>query len=150
MVAEIKSHVLRRDEKGFLGIPFKRWLLSGVIGGMVFAVGSIALSGGGIALGFGVALGVLILTGERYGMPRWLRWWLAWRGLLILRAVAHPQGLAARLTDWLDIPVQAVMVVEGDQLFAPPSDTTLVEPSEWISLLDPHAENDDLIFIDQP
>src|SRR5688572_2238431 len=138
MVAAIKSHVLRREEKGFLGIPFKRWTLSGVVGGMVFAVGSIVLSGGGIALGFGVALAVLILTGERYGMPRWLRWWLAWRGHLILHAATHPQGVAARLAQWLDMPVAAVMGLEGDTLFAPSGVVDTGDLTEWVSLLDPH------------
>jgi hypothetical protein len=28
VAAELKSHVLRRDEKGFMGIPFKRLLLA--------------------------------------------------------------------------------------------------------------------------
>lgn len=35
MVAEFKSHVLSRDEKGFMGIPFKRLLLAG--GGVVLS-----------------------------------------------------------------------------------------------------------------
>ena len=40
MVAEIKSHVLRRDEKGMFGIPFKRLLGAG-IGAVVVFVGLI-------------------------------------------------------------------------------------------------------------
>ena len=43
MAAELKSHVLLREEKGFLGIPFKRLLLAGVGGGLVYTLGKIAL-----------------------------------------------------------------------------------------------------------
>ena len=38
MTADFKSHVLRRDEKGFAGIPFRRLLVSGVSGGLVYTL----------------------------------------------------------------------------------------------------------------
>ena len=42
MSADFKSHVLRRDEKGFFGIPFKRLLLAGVGGGLTYTLVNLA------------------------------------------------------------------------------------------------------------
>ncbi len=42
MAADFKSHVLMRDEKGFMGIPFKRLLLAGVCGGLTYTIARIA------------------------------------------------------------------------------------------------------------
>lgn len=148
MTAEFKSHVLRRDEKGFLGIPFKRWLLSGVSGGLVFAVGSIVVQGRAFILAALLAVALLILTGERYGMPRWLRWWLAWRGQLILQAERKPQGYAAQIAQFLEIPVLPTLHLDGNRLFAPTVLTAVSDLTAWVTRVEPDGE--DLIFIENP
>ncbi|MEM9955429.1 MAG: hypothetical protein AAF846_27755 [Chloroflexota bacterium] len=56
MAADFKSHVLRRDEKGFFGIPFKRLLLAGVIGGLAYTFSNIFLSLWAIPFGMGIGL----------------------------------------------------------------------------------------------
>ncbi|MCI0713736.1 MAG: hypothetical protein L0154_26495 [Chloroflexi bacterium] len=149
MAADFKSHVLRRDEKGLLGIPFKRWLLSGVTGGLCFALGGIFMGGFTVVVAVGVAMSVLILTGQRHGMPLWLRWSLGLRGRLILLAARQPDGLAARLSETLDLPVSAITVIDGDALFAPPDHPTLTPASQWVSR--PEAlSDDDLVFVEGP
>ncbi len=50
MVAEFKSHVLSRDEKGFMVIPFKRLLLAGVGGGLIYTFAKVAASDWSIPL----------------------------------------------------------------------------------------------------
>ncbi len=96
MAADLKSHVLLRDEKGLLGIPFKRLLLAGVAGGMGYTLIRLVLPGWAAGAGVVVALGVLILSGTRGGLPLWQRWVLALRGSLLLAAVRQPEGLAGR------------------------------------------------------
>ena len=56
MAAEFKSHVLRRDEKGLFGIPFKRLLLGGVGGGLTYTLTNLALPGWSIPLAIITAL----------------------------------------------------------------------------------------------
>ncbi len=149
MAAEFKSHVLRRDEKGLLGIPFKRWLLGGVAGGLVFALASLPLGSWAIPPAVAVAAALLVFTGERRGMPLWQRLLFHWRGNLVIAAARRPEGMAARLAQALEIPVASVFVVDGDQLFAPPAAAAVVDFTEWVTLLDPQAEDDGLVFVEQ-
>ena len=51
MSADFKSHVLLRDEKGFLGIPFKRLLLAAVGGGLVYTIVRFASAGASVPVG---------------------------------------------------------------------------------------------------
>ncbi len=149
MAAEFKSHVLRRDEKGFLGIPFKRWLLSGVGGGLLFAFGSFALGTWSIPVGIAAVIIILVFTGERGGMPLWLRLLFHWRGALIIAAARRPDGLAPRIARLLEVPVESVVLVEGDRLFDPPAQVSGGDFTEWITLVDPHTEDDGLVFVEQ-
>ena len=55
MAAELKSHVLRRDENGFAGIPL---LLGGVSGGMALIISRFALGN----LAFALAVVTVVLT----------------------------------------------------------------------------------------
>ncbi|MBE2272245.1 MAG: hypothetical protein IAE80_28680, partial [Anaerolinea sp.] len=65
MSADFKSHILRRDEKGFAGIPFKRLLAGGVAGGLAYTLLRLALPDLAIASGLVVGIGMLILTGSQ-------------------------------------------------------------------------------------
>ena len=57
MVADFKSHVLRREEKGVAGVPFKRMLLGGVVGGMGYMVASFMI--GGVSIPIGIITGIV-------------------------------------------------------------------------------------------
>ena len=80
MSADFKSHVLRRDEKGMFGIAFKRLLLAGVGGGLVYTFVRLALPEWSIIVGVLVAVAFLVLMGQRGGLPLWQRGWYRLRG----------------------------------------------------------------------
>ena len=147
MAADFKSHVLRRDEKGFLGIPFKRWLLAGVVGGMCFAMGGVVLGTLNIPVAILLTVVLLVLTGERAGLPRWQSLLLRGRGRLILAAAANPAGLAAQLAHAFEIDTTSVFAVEGDTLFAPAEVSTVSDYVDWLTSLDA-THDDDLVFLD--
>lgn len=63
MAADFKSHVLMRDEKGFMGIPFKRLLLAGVCGGLTYTLARLASPDWSIPVGIAVAVFALVMTG---------------------------------------------------------------------------------------
>src|SRR5258708_38488771 len=84
-----KSHVLRRDEKGIFGIPFKRLLGCGLGTGALFTLLRLVLPDYAFPVG-GVSLVLLLVyTTPRGGIPRWrhMLFNLQWR---VLPAAAPP------------------------------------------------------------
>lgn len=148
MAADFKSHVLRRDEKGLFGIPFKRWLLGGVGGGLTHTVFNLALAHWSIPLALLMAVAILILTGPRGGIPLWNRLVYRARGFLLLSAEATPDGVSARLADALNLPVNLVRL-DGAQVFAPPDGEIEIDLREWITFATA-TDDDGLIFVDTP
>ena len=147
MASDFKSHVLRRDEKGVFGVPFKRWLLAGVGGGLVYMVTSFAFRGWGIPIGMVAVILTIVFTAPRGGIPLWLRLIYRLRGSLLLIALRHPGSVWARLSDLLELPVEVVHL-DGDLLFAPPHRTEL-DLREWITFATA-TDDDGLIFVDSP
>ena len=148
MAADFKSHVLRRDEKGFVGIPFKRLLLAGVIGGLSYSIVNIFISLWSIPIGVGVAIVALIFTGMRGGLPLWQRLLFGMRGSLLLQASRQPKSIAAQIVRFLDMDVHHVRL-QGEQVFAPPSGEIEVDLREWITFAYAQ-ETDGLVFVDSP
>ena len=151
MAADLKSHVLRRDEKGFAGIPFKRLLLGGVSGGMTlilarFAVGNLAFLLA--ALTFILAL---ILTGSRGGLPLWQRLVYRVRGSLMLAAERKPTSITGRLGTTFDMPT-GLGTLDAGAVFAPPEGEIEADMTEWITFA--HADEADhdsgLVFVEAP
>src|SRR5690349_15232079 len=91
--AEFKSHVLRRDEKGLFGIPFKRLLFSGLGGGMVTTFAKIPFPDLSIPLGIVSFILLLFLSGPRGGIPRGQLWLLTMYWQLLSAAVFAPKTL---------------------------------------------------------
>ena len=89
MAADFKSHVLLRDEKGFMGIPFKRLLLAGVGGGLTYTLFNLAMPTWAIPAGIVLVILVLVMTGTRGGLPLWQRLMYHARGSLLLAAARH-------------------------------------------------------------
>ena len=148
MTAQFKSHVLRRDEKGFLGVPFKRMLLGGVCGGLSYLLASLAFGGAGIPIGVLVGMSAVVLTGSRGGLPLWRRLYYWGRGLLLLAAVRRPDGPSARLCRWLDLPTDLARL-DAAAVFAPPASEFAVDLREWVTFA--YAREDDgLVFVDAP
>src|SRR5579859_4721437 len=94
MTVELKSHVLRRNEKGLFGIPFKRLLAAGMTGGILLSVSQYTLGGAaGSALALGGGFGALVLTGSRGGIPVWRRLVYNLRAWLLLAALDDASAL---------------------------------------------------------
>ncbi len=132
MVAEFKSHVLLRDEKGFAGVPFKRLMLAGVGGGIVYTLGKFVFPEWAIPLAFGVGLLLIVLTAPQGGIPRWQRAWYWLRGGLMLSAVQQPGSLAGRVGRFLDLPAHRV-TLEAATLFTPPPSRSAGTWAEWLT-----------------
>lgn len=148
MAADFKSHVLRRDEKGFFGIPFKRLLLAGVVGGLAYTLFNIFVSLWAIPIGVGIAILALVFTGLRGGLPLWQRMLFGIHGSLLLQAARQPKSLAAQIVRLLDMDVEIVRL-QGDVVFAPPSGELDVDLREWITFAYAQ-ETDGLVFVDSP
>ncbi|MDX1993923.1 MAG: hypothetical protein SF029_16165 [bacterium] len=151
MSADFKSHVLLRDEKGFMGIPFKRLLLAGTSGGMVYAISRFAAPDIAVPAGAIFGLALLIFTGTRGGLPLWQRWMYRLRGMVLLLAAHDEASLVARTARALELPVDVVRL-DAFEVFAPPLGALEIDVREWVTFA--HAEeadrDDGLIFLDTP
>lgn len=151
MAADLKSHVLRRDEKGFMGIPFKRLLLGGVSGGMTLILARFAVGNFAFLIAALTFILALTLTGPRGGLPLWQRLLYRVRGSLMLAAERKPKSVAGRLGTAFDMPT-GLVALDADLVFAPPEGDVEADMTEWITFA--HAEEADhdsgLVFLDKP
>jgi hypothetical protein len=148
MSADFKSHVLRRDEKGFFGVPFKRWLLAGCGGGLTYTLVNMVAASWAIPIAAIVTVAFVVMTGQRGGLPLWQRLIYHLRGRLILAAAKQPQSVAATLAQTLDLPTEAA-VIHGAVIFAPPPQSGAVDLRDWI-IYAGTAEADGLTFVTAP
>ncbi len=151
MAADLKSHVLRRDEKGFAGIPFKRLLLGGVSGGMVLVIARFALGNLAFALAVVTCVLALALTGPRGGLPLWQRLLYRVRGSLMLAAERKPRSIAGRLGTTLDMPT-GLVTLDAEAVFAPPEREAEADMTEWITFAraDEADHDSGLVFVETP
>lgn len=147
MAAEFKSHILRREEKGFFGVPLKRLLLAGVVGGLAYTLMQMLSRESSIPSGVLVAVVTLVLTGERGGLPLGIRLLYRLRGALLLAAAQHPGGIAAQLALHLHLPV-ALARLDSAQLFTS-NERIPLDMREWVTFQGA-AEDDGLVFVDAP
>src|SRR5258708_1596169 len=110
-----KSHVLRRDEKGMFGIPFKRLLFSGLGGGAVMTVIKIVSQELSIPLGLISVAVFLYLSHPRGGLPRWRLIVYGWRWRLMYAVATAPHSLLGSIGDALKFP--PAVEVDGNRLF---------------------------------
>jgi hypothetical protein len=148
MAADFKSHVLRRDEKGFAGIPFKRLLLGGVSGGMTLIVARFAVGNLAFLLAALTCVLALVLTGSRGGLPLWQRLLYRVRGSLILAAEHKPGSLSGRLGTALDMPI-GLVVLDSEAVFAPPEGEVEADMTEWVTFARAEEADHDsgLVFV---
>jgi hypothetical protein len=132
MVAEFKSHILSRDEKGFAGVPFKRLMLAGVGGGFSFMLGRFALPDVALPAALLVGLLLVILTAPRGGIPRWSRMLYHVRGSLMLAAAYRPASLGGRLGRLIEIPIDLAHM-DADRLFRAPDAESVIDLAEWVT-----------------
>jgi hypothetical protein len=151
MAADLKSHVLRRDEKGFAGIPFKRLLLGGVSGGMVLIISRFAVGNWAFALAVLSTVLALTLTGSRGGLPLWQRLLYRLRGSLMLAAARKPKSIGGRLGTALDMPT-GLVALDSEIVFAPPEGEVEADMTEWITFASADEVDHDtgLVFVEKP
>lgn len=151
MAADLKSHVLRRDEKGLFGIPFKRLLLGGVSGGMTLIIARFALGNLAFLVAVLTFVLVLTLTGPRGGIPLWQRLVYRVRGSLLLAADRQPRSLAGRLGAAFDLPT-GLATLDAEVLFAPPEGEIDADMTEWITFAraDEADRDSGLVFVETP
>jgi hypothetical protein len=136
MSATFKSHVLRRDEKGFAGIPFKRLLLGGCGGGLALVLVRVAWPDASLLLGIGVGVGLLVLTAPRGGLPRWQRSLYGLRGRLLLARFHQPTGALGRLSELFGLPTHLVEL-DGGALFSANESAVQTTPYDWVAFAAP-------------
>ncbi len=141
---EFKSHVIRRNEKGVFGIPFKRLLGCGLGAGALltllrtFAPEYAVL----IALAsFGV---MLALTAPHGGIARYkhilysVRWWL------LTSASLAPRSVAGQVARALGVPGEGIDIDAG-VLFSASDDAPRTQLSDWVSFTKPLASAGDTL-----
>lgn len=146
MAAELKSHVLRRDEKGYLGIPFKRLLGAAIGGASLFMSFRLFMPTIGIPAGIVGFIACLILTGQQGGLPLYTRLLLQLRGSLIITAVRQPNSLSGKLAKTLELPIHLVNL-HSEQVFAPIRATEEADLTEWETYATPLEEGVGLVFV---
>jgi len=148
LVAEIKSHVLRRDEKGMFGIPFKRLLGAGISGVIVFMIARIIFSVGALPIGITGFIATLILTAQRGGLSLYTRLIYRLRGWLIIGAAGNTGGIIAQFADLLELPTHLVSL-DGSQVFAPPEKAVDVDLSGWETYAAPDEDGQGQVFLEE-
>ncbi len=148
MVAEFKSHVLRRDEKGMFGIPFKRLLGAGVGAVVIFMIARIVFPIGAIPFGFVGFIGLLILSAQRGGLSLYTRLLYRVRGWFIIAAASQPDSLIAQAAETLELPIHLVML-DGTQVYAPPEKAVEVDLSQWETYAAPDEDGQGLVFVEE-
>jgi hypothetical protein len=148
MVAHLKSHVLRRDEKGLFGIPFKRLLGAGMAGVVVFMLARILFPMGAIPLGFFGFSAALVLSAQRGGLSLYTRLLYRIRGWLIIAAASKPDSMVGQLAEALELPTHLVLL-DGEQVFAPNEKAVEVDLSQWNTYAAPDEDGEGLVFVEQ-
>jgi hypothetical protein len=128
---------LMRDEKGFMGIPFKRLLLAGVCGGLTYTIARIATPDVSIPIGVVLGVVVLVMTGTR--------------GSLLLAAARDSKGFFGQIGRSLELPVELVRL-DAAVVFAPAQANYDVDMREWITFARASEVDHDagLVFVDAP
>ncbi len=151
MSADFKSHVLLRDEKGFLGIAFKRLLLAAVGGGLVYTIVRFASAGASVPVGAVCGITLLVMTGMRGGLPLWQRLLYQLRGALLLAAAHQPASGLGKLAAVLDLP-SGLAKLDGAVVFVPLHSEVGIDLREWTLFTSPVEadHNDGLRFVSDP
>lgn len=134
-----------------MGIPFKRLLLAGVGGGIVYTFTKIVISDWSIPLAVLAAVVFILLTSPQGGIPRWQRVLYALRGGLMLQAAQQPESMPGNAARLLELPAD-LTTLDASIIFATPALFMEANLSEWVTFArTADADHDDgLVFIDTP
>ncbi len=147
--AEFKSHVLKRDEKGVFGIPFKRLLgcglgAGGLFTGLRMVLPDVAFISGGVSF-----ILLLVCTAPQGGIARWkhLSYSVRWR--LLTAAALTPKGVAGQLARLLGVPAEGIDL-DADSMFQVEDDAPRTDLSDWVSFTHPLSQTEQLSFAVTP
>ncbi len=135
--ADFKSHVLRRDEKGLLGIPFKRLLGCGLgAGGLMTGIKPI-FPEWSVLIGAVSLLLLLIFTQPRQGIPRWRQVWYSTRWRIVSTAALAPEGVVGQFASLLHLPIDA-LTIDAATLFTHLEEAApRTKLTDWVSFTRP-------------
>src|SRR4051812_42261653 len=130
--SDFKTHVLRRDEKGMFGIPFKRLLFSALGGGAIMTVIKMFSAELSIPLGIISVFAFIFLSHPRGGLPRWKLILYAWRWRLMSAVATDPSSFLGSVGLGLKLPGE--VKVDGSQIFnAADEEAPRTQLTDWIS-----------------
>jgi hypothetical protein len=139
-VVTFKGRLLRCQEKGFFGIPFKRLLGAGLSGRMITTITKMPFPDLSLLLGLVSAIAVLIYITPRGGIPRWQRVVFEWRWRLQVAGITAPQSVLGLLSASLQLSTVS-LDIDGDMLFSMGDDTApRILLTDWVSFGNPHSE----------
>ncbi len=128
-----KSHILRRDEKGVFGIPFKRLLGCGLGTGTQFTVLRLVMPDYAFIIGAVTLLLLLIYTTPRGGIPRWRHMVLNVQWQLLSAVTLTPDSIAGQLGHAVGLPVGQIDI-DAEYLFnASDDEAPRTALTDWVS-----------------
>ena len=149
MTVEIKSHILRRDEKGLFGIPFKRLLAAGMTGGLVLTLTQNLFGGAvGLALAAAGGLGALVMTASRGGIPFWRRVIYSVRAHLLVATLDESSPFHFLARSFELSPDQ--MLLDAATLFSASESSSVTRLTDWPLYRDPTDPDHGLTLLDKP
>jgi len=134
--AEFKSHVLRRDEKGVFGIPFKRLLGCGLGAGALLTVSRTFAPDYAVIASAACFVSLLVLTAPSGGIARWKHILYSVRWRMLTAASLAPKSVAGQLAHALGVP-GAGIDIDADSLFRTDEDAPRTDLSDWVSFSQP-------------
>jgi len=136
--ATFKSHILKRDEKGVFGIPFKRLLGCGLGAGALLTILRTVAPDLSVIISAVSLLTLLVMTAPRGGIARWkhLLYGMRWR--LLTAASLAPKSIAGQVARVLGVPHEGIDI-DADALFRSDDDAPRTNLSDWVSFAQPLA-----------
>ncbi len=148
--ATFKSHILRRDEKGLFGIPFKRLLGCGLGAGGLFTLLRIALPDYAFLMGIASLLVLLVYTAPRGGIPRWKHTTLNLQWRLLSAVALAPNSWTGRLGRAFALPADRIDI-DATRLFSEgEEDAPRTTLTDWVCYTRALADEPALTFAATP
>ena len=136
-----KSHILRRDEKGVFGIPFKRLLGCGLGTGAQFTVLRLVMPDYAFVIGVITLVLLLVYTTPRGGIPRWRHMVLNVQWQLLSAVTLTPASIAGQIGRAVGLPVGQIDI-DAEYLFnASDDEAPRTALTDWVSFSSASADN---------
>ena len=136
-----KSHVLRRDEKGVFGIPFKRLLGCGLGTGALFTGLRLLLPNYAFIISAVSLILLLVYTTPRGGIPRWRHIALSMQWQLLAAVTLTPDSVSGQIGRAFGLPAGQIDL-DAEYLFkVGEDDAPRTALTDWVSFSSASAAN---------